>query len=678
MIRLSLCCVHTAYAGRRRQAVVRSPAVSDFVERKRSVGLPTLGSFALTSCLRAAHDRAGRASGHERPAQVSLAAICAGTFGFTPKADFSTGSLPLSVAAGDLNGDSRLDLATANQGSNTVSVLLGNGDGSFAPQVDYPTGSSPVSVALGDLNGDGRLDLATANQGSDTVSVLLNQPAPAGITVSAPAGATAGAPFSVSATVLDGCDAVLTGYSGPVTIAIKAGTGTPGAVLGGTLSVNAVNGVATFSNLTIDRGGGYVLTAGAGTASGDSPPFIVNTPPLATTQTANGTEDTDLLITLTGSDADGDLLSYQITALPGSGTLNQSTAGGTRSAQITSDPATVTDASHRVIFASAANANGSPYASFTFTVNDGTVDSADATVTVNIAAVNDAPSFTPGANQTVMSNAAAQSVAGWASGFTPGPADEAGQTVLEYHVVSNNNPAIFAAAPAIAVNGTLTYTPKAGASGTATIGVVVRDSGGTSNGGVDTSAVHTFTITVRPFYRVFLPIMAQPSTPDLVVSGISLNPNKTSFSAGEPVEITVVVENQGTASAAGFWVDLSINPDHPPTTANQPWNAHCALTPCYGLAWYVPGLAPGARITLTSKALPAGYSIWPGAFAAGTTDLYAYADSYNPGVVAGAVAESNEANNQFHLGGLTATGANPPQSLQSAADLPARPVHLRK
>jgi len=88
--------------------------------------------------------------------------------------DYRAGTSPLSAAIGDLNGDGRADLAVANQGSNDVSVLLGNGDGSFQPAVAYRVQRSPFSVAMGDLNGDGRLDLAVSNEGSDDVSVLLN------------------------------------------------------------------------------------------------------------------------------------------------------------------------------------------------------------------------------------------------------------------------------------------------------------------------------------------------------------------------------------------------------------------------------------------------------------------------------------------------------------------------
>ncbi len=80
------------------------------------------------------------------------------------------------VAAGDFNGDGILDLAVTNQGvGNTVSVLLGNGDGTFQTQIPYglDPGSSPNAVAVGDFNGDGKLDLAVANHDNSTVTVLL-------------------------------------------------------------------------------------------------------------------------------------------------------------------------------------------------------------------------------------------------------------------------------------------------------------------------------------------------------------------------------------------------------------------------------------------------------------------------------------------------------------------------
>ena len=82
---------------------------------------------------------------------------------FAPAAGYPVGDDPQAVVAADFNNDGRLDLATANSTANSVSVLLGNPDGTFQPAQNSPTGTGPRSVAVGDFDGDGKLDLATAN-----------------------------------------------------------------------------------------------------------------------------------------------------------------------------------------------------------------------------------------------------------------------------------------------------------------------------------------------------------------------------------------------------------------------------------------------------------------------------------------------------------------------------------
>ena len=147
----------------------------------------------------------------------------------------------------------------------------------------------------------------------------------------------------------------------------------------------------------------------------------------------------------------------------------------------------------------AVNANGVATVTVTAhdtggTANGGTDTSAPHTFTITIQSVNDAPSFNAGANQTVVSLLGAQSVAGWATGISPGPADEAGQSVS--FLVTVSNPALFSVQPAVAPDGKLTYKPKPLAIGSATVTVRAVDDGGTGNGGQNTSIAKTFTISI--------------------------------------------------------------------------------------------------------------------------------------------------------------------------------------
>jgi hypothetical protein len=98
-----------------------------------------------------------------------------GTFTLQPALD-AGGSMPWALAAGNFDGNGTIDLAVANfnnANASTVSVFLGNGDGTFAPAVTYPVGVGPSSIATGDFNGDGVTDLAVGNQNGATVSILI-------------------------------------------------------------------------------------------------------------------------------------------------------------------------------------------------------------------------------------------------------------------------------------------------------------------------------------------------------------------------------------------------------------------------------------------------------------------------------------------------------------------------
>jgi alpha-tubulin suppressor-like RCC1 family protein len=111
---------------------------------------------------------------------------------------------------------------------------------------------------------------------------------------------------------------------------------------------------------------------------------IGNVPPLVLPRTFSGAANSDLLVTLSGSDTNSDALDFRLNTLPGAGKLYQYVAGQ-RGTALTNQ-ATVADPQRRLFFAPPANAYGSPLTNFTYRANDGQADSATATVTLHIAA----------------------------------------------------------------------------------------------------------------------------------------------------------------------------------------------------------------------------------------------------------------------------------------------------
>ena len=98
-----------------------------------------------------------------------------GRFNFTREEVFSTGlnSSPQSIAAGDFNNDTFMDVVVANSKWNSMGVFLGYGNGSFAKQITYPTGDGPQSASVGDLNNDAILDVVVANYRSNNLGIFL-------------------------------------------------------------------------------------------------------------------------------------------------------------------------------------------------------------------------------------------------------------------------------------------------------------------------------------------------------------------------------------------------------------------------------------------------------------------------------------------------------------------------
>lgn len=105
------------------------------------------------------------------PLLVTTRGVAASSF--QPATTYATGHGAQALVQADFNNDGRQDLAVVNVSDDTVSILIGNGNGTFQPKVDYRTDAQPQSIVAGDLNGDGIIDLAIVSGDTYSVSVPL-------------------------------------------------------------------------------------------------------------------------------------------------------------------------------------------------------------------------------------------------------------------------------------------------------------------------------------------------------------------------------------------------------------------------------------------------------------------------------------------------------------------------
>jgi len=359
-------------------------------------------------------------------------------------------SVNASLSGSDADGDGLTYFIFGKPANGSVS-LSGN-TATYTPNAGFSgTGSFMFTVS------DGKAVSAAA-----TVSVTVIAPNDPPTAAAQTVGVDEGTSVSITLAGNDSNGDALT-YAiannpsqGSVSLSGNTATYTPNANYSGadsfTFTVNDGNATSAAATVTI------TVTA-------------VNDAPTASTQSANVDEDGSIQITLAGNDLEDSALTYAIVAQSANGSLSLSESTAT--------------------YTPNADYNGSD--SFTFTVSDGQLTSSAATVSITVTGVNDAPSFTKGSDQTVNEDAGAQSVSVWTTGISEGPS-ESGQTLT--FLVTNSNNALFSVQPSIDATGTLTYTPAADASGVATMTVKLQDNGGTANGGVDTSAEQTFTLTV--------------------------------------------------------------------------------------------------------------------------------------------------------------------------------------
>src|SRR6185312_6602849 len=340
-----------------------------------------------------------------------------------------------------------------------------------------------------------------------------------------------------------------------------------------------------------------------------------------------------------------------ISAGPGEGTqtVNFQVTGNTNPTLFSAGPAV--SPTGVLTYTPAANANGT--ATITLVLKDdggtanGGVDTSapPQTFVINVTAVNDAPSFTKGADQTVLENAGPQTVNGWATAISAGPADESGQT-LTFQVTGNTNAALFSAGPSISSTGVLTYTPATNQFGTATITLVLKDNGGTANGGVDTSAPpQTFDINVSnvnqapsfikgPDQTVLEDAGPQtvngwataisPGTNEgtqTVTFNVTNNTNPSLFSAGPAISPTGVLTYTPAANANGTATITIVLMDNG-GTANGGVDTSGSQTFVINVTPVndAPSFAKGADQTVLEDAGPQTVNGWATAISAGPAD----------------------------------------------------------
>jgi len=368
----------------------------------------------------------------------------------------------------------------------TVTWQVTEGGGRVAPATSTTSASGQASTewTLGPATGGqkvqasagaaGHVDFqATATAGAPSTLAIATQPS---------ATATVGVPLATQPVIqlrdATGNDVQRSGVS--VTVAIATG---PGHLTGTTSRTTDANGQAAFTDLAITDGtGGHTLIfAAPGFTSVVSSSITVtpppNQPPTASADQYEVASGTALTVSAPGvlgndNDPDGGTLTASAVDQPGNGTLILSSDGA---------------------FTYTPNAGFSGQDTFTYAAGDGTDTSPPATVTITVdppvVGVNQPPSFLPGGDQRVRSNAGPQTVAAWASDISPGPPSEAAQVVTFIVKVDHKNERYFTIAPTVSPSGTLTYTPAK--RGKAKAKVAAHDDGGTANGGHDTSPEYT-------------------------------------------------------------------------------------------------------------------------------------------------------------------------------------------
>lgn len=176
------------------------------------------------------------------------------------------------------------------------------------------------------------------------------------------------------------------------------------------------------------------------------------------------------------------------------------------------------------------------------------------TFQITVSNQNVAPSFTKGANVVRPGDGAVQTISGWATNLNDG--SNGGQALDFLVTIPAANAGLFNVAPAISSDGTLTFTPKAAATGTVTVTVRLHDNGGTANGGADTSAPQTFTIQLTGLNKA--PSFTKGASPSVnedvgaqTINNFVTNVSEGTGDVGQTVTVAITNNSNPTLFSAG-------------------------------------------------------------------------------------------------------------------------------
>jgi VCBS repeat-containing protein len=341
----------------------------------------------------------------------------------------------------DVDGGPKSIQSVTQPTNGTVEITNSGADLTYKPKADYCNGGSPTDDFNYTLNGGSTAKVA--------VTVTCVNDAPKADAQSVTTAEDTAKPITLSGTDADGDSLTYSIDTGPANGTLSGSGANP------TYTPNSnFNGSDSFT-FKVDDGKGGTATA---TVSITVTP--VNDKPKADAQSVTTAEDTAKPITLSGSDPEGDNLTYSVVDAPANGTLSGSGANPT--------------------YTPNSNFNGSD--SFTFKVNDGNLDSDKATVSITVNAVNDAPK----ANDDAKATDEDQTLTFPSSDLKTNDSDVDGDTLSVSSVGAASH-----GTTNLANDGTVTYTPATNYNGPDSFTYTVSD----GNGGTATAKVD---VTVNP------------------------------------------------------------------------------------------------------------------------------------------------------------------------------------